>query len=262
MQGIKFQENISLAKWTTFCVGGPAKYFFVAKNTNDLIKAVAFAKEKALPYFILGGGSNLLISDKGFSGLIISMKNNQLSVDGNKIMAGAGARLSDLVRFSIENNLSGIEWAVGIPGTIGGAVKVNAHAFGSNISSLVKSIKKECNIIFSIELELKKGDKKESEKLIKEYITKRKNTQPLNCSSAGCVFKNPDGYFAGKLIDECGLKGKQIGKAMISKKHANFIINLGGASAKDILALITLAKKSVKEKFSLDLKEEIQRVGF
>lgn len=262
MRGIKFQKNISLAGRTSFRVGGPARYFFIAKNRRDLIEAVSFAKEKGLPYFILGGGSNLLVSDKGFAGLVIAMDNSRLRVDGNKIIAGAGAQLSDLVRFSVKNNLTGLEWAIGIPGTIGGAVKISARAFGSDIAGLVKNIEKEGNVIFSVELELKKGDKEKSKKLIKEYIIKRKNAQPLNYPSAGCIFKNPDGSFAGKLIEDCGLKGKQIGKAMISKKHANFIINLGGARAEDIAKLIALTKDEVKKKFNLDLEEEIQRVGF
>ncbi len=261
-QTLNIQSNILLADYTTFKIGGAAKYFFVARDRDDLVKAVSFAKEKELPFFILGGGSNLLISDEGFDGLVIAMNNNRLSVNGSKIIAEAGARLSDLVKFSIKNNLSGLEWAIGIPGTIGGATKVNAHAFGSDMSDFVKSIKKECSAIFSVELALKRGNKEESEKLIKEYIIKRKNTQPLNCPSAGCVFKNPKGYFAGKLIDDCGLKGERIGKAMISKKHANFIINRGGARAKDIAALIALVKNEVKKKFSVDLEEEIERVGF
>ncbi|MBU1289648.1 FAD-binding protein [Patescibacteria group bacterium] len=259
---MKIQENVSLAGQTSFRVGGAARYFFDARDKDDLVRAVFFAKEKGLPFFILGGGSNLLVSDEGFDGTVILANNEQRRVSKNIIKSEAGVKLSDLVRLSVENGLTGLEWAVGIPGTIGGAVKVNAHAFGSDISQLVKNIEKEDNIIFSVELELKKGDKEKSEKLIREYFIKRKETQPLNYPSAGCIFKNPPGRFAGKLIDDCGLKGERMGEAEISKKHANFIINLGGARAKDIAALIALAKTEVKKKFGLDLKEEIERVGF
>ena len=259
---IKFQSNILLANHTTFRVGGAARYFFDARGRDDLIRAVFFAKEKGLPFFILGGGSNLLVSDEGFDGLIIKIQNTKYKIQDTKIITEAGTNLGDLVVASVRKGLTGLEWAAGIPGTIGGAVKVNAHAFGSDISQLVKNIEKEDNIIFSVELELKKGDKEKSEKLIREYFIKRKETQPLNYPSAGCIFKNPPGCFAGKMIDDCGLKGERIGEAEISKKHANFIINLGGARAKDIAALIALAKTEVKKKFGLDLKEEIERVGF
>jgi len=259
---LDFQKNVSLAEYTTFKIGGLAKYFFKAKTEQDLIEAVEFAKKEKLPFFILGGGSNLLVSDNGFEGMIILMNNKKLEINHNRIIAEAGAKLSALVKASVENNLTGLEWAVGIPGTIGGAVKVNAHAFGFNISKLVIDIRKDNNIIFSIELELKKGDRGISEELIKKYTQKRKSAQPLEYSSAGCIFKNVPDYGAGRLIDQAGLKGTKIGDAMISKKHANFIINLGSAKAKDVIKLIKLVKKVVKEKYNINLKEEIQYLGF
>jgi len=190
------------------------------------------------------------------------MDNKKLEVNNNKIIAEAGVKLSDVVKTSIKNNLTGLEWAIDIPGTIGGAVKVNAHAFGSNISELVRSIKKDNNIIFSVELELKKGNRKESSKLIEEYIKKRKDNQPLEYPSAGCIFRNIPDYGAGRLIDKAGLKGVQIGQAMISDKHANFIINLGKAKSEDVVKLIKLIKQSIKEKFNINLKEEIEQLGF
>jgi len=259
---MNIQENVSLAQYTTFKIGGPAKYFFAAKNTKDLIKAVEFAQEKKLPYFILGGGSNLLVSDKGFARLVIAAENKQLTINNNKIIVDAGVNLSYLIRESIEAGLTGLEWAIGIPGTVGGAVKVNAACFGGNMSDLVKKVKKINDIILSVELVLEKGDKKESRQLIKEYFKKRKDSQPLNYPSAGCIFKNPAGQFAGKLIEECGLKGKQVGQAMVSQKHANFIINLGNAQAKDVRKLIQLIKKSVNKDFKINLEEEIEYLGF
>jgi len=258
----KIKVNVLLAEHTSFKIGGPAKYFVEVENSEEIIKAVEFAKSNHLPYFILGGGSNLLVSDNGFDGLVIKVQNTKHQILGTKIIAEAGVKLSDLVKASIENNLTGLEWAIGIPGTIGGAVKINAHAFGSNISELVGDIKKDNNIIISVELELKKGDKKESDKLIEEYIKKRKNSQPLEYPSAGCIFKNIPGYGAGRLIDKAGLKGVKIGQAMISDKHANFIINLGGAKAEDIVKLIKLVKETVKDKFKINLKEEINYLGF
>ncbi len=252
-----FKENIPLAKYTSFKIGGPARYFLVAKTTNDLIKAVGLAQAKKLPFFILGGGSNLLISDQGFNGLVIRAQNSKIKVQNSRIIAEAGVALSKLIKISVDSGLTGLEWAVGIPGTIGGAVKVKASAFGQNISEVVKEIKTFDKIILAVELVLRKGNKKKSQQLIKEYLRKRKDSQPLDSFSAGCIFKNPVGQFAGQLIEQSGLKGKKIGQAMISKKHANFIINLGQAQAEDVIKLIQLIKKSVKEKFNLVLEEEI-----
>jgi len=262
MHNIKIKENISLAQYTTFKIGGPARYFFVAKTTDDLVKAVKFAESKNLPFFILGGGSNLLVSDKGFAGLVIAAENKQLTINNNKIIAEAGVNLSHLVRESSQAGLTGLEWAINIPGTIGGAVKCQASAFGQSISKIVKEIKKLDKIILSVELVLKKGDKKKSQQLIKEYFKKRKDSQPLDYPSAGCIFKNPAGQFAGQLIEECGLKGKQVGQAMVSQKHANFIINLGNAQARDVRKLIQLIKKSVNKDFKINLEEEIEYLGF
>ncbi len=262
MHNIKIQKNIPLAQYTTFKIGGPAEYFFVAKTTQDLIKAVEFAQEKKLPFFILGGGSNLLVSDEGFTGLVIKIQNSKFKIKNFRIIAEAGIKLSDLVKFSSQAGLTGLEWAIGIPGTIGGAVKCRTGAFGQSISKIVKEIKKKDKIILSVELVLKREDKKKSQQLIKEYLKKRKETQPLDYPSAGCVFKNPANQFAGQLIEKCGLKGKQIGRAMISPKHANFIINLGQAQAEDVLKLIQLIKKSVNKNFKINLEEEIQFLGF
>ena len=209
------------------------------------------------------------------------MNSEQRTVSSNKIYAEAGVKLSDLVRVSIENNLTGLEWAAGIPGTVGGAVAVNASAFGEEMKNLVSDIKRYKKIILSVELKLKKNAQKN---LIKKYFTYRRQTQPLDYPSAGCIFKNPSQLGnkmgaapfsrglpplsplpAGYLIDQCGLKEKKIGQAMISEKHANFIVNCGplrrgasGAKAKDVIKLIQLIKKTVQKKFNLDLEEEIE----
>lgn len=266
---MKIQENISLASYTTFKIGGSVRYFLTVQNVAE---AIDFAQEKKLPYFILGGGSNLLISDKGFNGIAIKLENKEIKLDNN-VIVDAGAKLSDLVDFTIKNNLTGLEWAAGIPGTVGGAIRGNAGAFGHDISEVVKEVKtfhKETDyqfkyrdsifkhnsdIILSAVLKLKKGVNRE---LINEYLREREKhpSEP----SAGCIFQNPKPLSAGKLIEDCGLKGKKIGDAAISKKQANFIINLGNARAKDVLELIRLAQKEVKKKFNIELREEIQLV--
>jgi len=261
LPGLK--KNIFLKNYTTFRIGGRAKYFFVARKKEDLIKAILVAKKFKLPFFILGSGSNLLISDKGYEGLVIK----------------TGTPLSLYV-------FKGLEWAAGIPGTIEGAVYGNAGAFGKSMKDAVKSVEvfdtktgkieifknKDCKfgyrssifkkkknlIILSVKIKTKKSDPQK----IKQYLDYRKKTQPLNLPSAGSVFKNPKGVFAAELIEKCSLKGKKIGNVKISEKHANFIINLGKAKAKDIRKLIDLIKKRVKKKFKTKLEEEIQYLGF
>jgi len=255
---MEFQKNVSLKKYTTFRIGGKAKYFFVAKTKDNLIEAIKTAKKKKLPFFILGDGSNLLVSDKGYKGLVIKF----------------GQPLSLYV-------FQGLEWATGIPGTVQGAVFGNAGAFGRSMKDVVKEVKvfdtktekiknfknKDCQfsyknsifrkkknlIILSVEIKTKKSNPKK----IKEYFNYKKETQPLNFHSAGSIFRNPEGFFAGELIDKCGLKGKRVGNVKISEKHANFIVNLGNGKAKDVIKLIKLIKNKVKKKFGVVLEEEI-----
>jgi UDP-N-acetylmuramate dehydrogenase len=309
LPGVK--ENVLLKNYTTFRIGGRAKYFFTAKKKEDLIEAIKLAKKLKLPFFILGGGSNLLVSDKGYQGLVIQIKNQKLKIKNQNqkskiIEAEAGTLLSQLVNTALKNNLTGLEWAMGIPGTIGGAIWANAGAFGDSMADLVKSVEvfeitklrirnyklEDCKfgyrdsifrhnknlIILSARLQLKKGQKKEIQKEIKEYLKYRKKKQPLNLPSAGSIFKNPQGILGGKLtkedefpflpftaaqlIEKCGLKGKRIGNVRISEKHANFIVNLGKGKAKEVRKLINLIKKRVKKKFGIDLEEEIQYLGF
>jgi len=260
LPGVK--KNILLKNYTTFRIGGRAKYFFIAKTKEKIIKAVKWAKENNLSFFILGEGSNLLVSDKGYKGLVIK----------------TGTPLSLYVS-------KGLEWAVGIPGTIEGAVYGNAGAFGKSMKNVVKSIEvfdtktekieifknKDCQfgyrdsifkkkknlIILSVKIKSGKSDWKK----IKEYLDYRKQRHP-KLPSAGSVFKNIGQTPAAILIDRAGLTGKKVGDAQISKKHSNFIVNLGNAKAKDVLKLIDLVKKRVKERFKIKLEEEIQYLGF
>lgn len=279
-------NGVSLEKFTTFKIGGKVKYFFVAKNKQSLIKAVLWAEEASLPFFILGGGSNLLVADRGFRGLVIKNENNKHETNGKKISAEAGVPLSSLLKEATKNNLAGLEWSAGIPGTVGGALFGNAGAFGKSMKDSVQGVKifdvksrkikilkkKDCGfsyresifkknkdlVIISAAFSFKKGKSETINKKIKEYLDYRKEHQPLNFPSAGSVFKNSKNLSAGDLIEKCGLMGKKIGNAEISQKHANFIVNLGKATSKDVMGLVNLAKKSVKNKFGVALEEEIQ----
>lgn len=307
---MKLEENVSLTEYTTYKIGGKARYFCDAKNIEDLIFALAFAKEKKLPVFILAGGSNVLFSDYGFKGLVIRMRNKDMRMKGSEIYAEAGVSLNDLVSESINHSLTGFEWATGIPGTLGGAIFGNAQAFGDRISENIKSVEvldiktfkikrlsnKECGfktknsifklkgnlVIISAVLKLKKGNIDEIKETVREYLEYRRNRHPLKYPSCGSVFINPEvkikdkkllerfpdliefnkkGFIhSGYLIEMSGLKGKKCGHAQISEQHANFIVNLGGAKAKDILCLINKSKKAVYRKFGIKLEEEIRIV--
>ena len=286
------QKNIPLKKYTTFRIGGPAQYFFKAKKKEDLIKAVETAERFNLPFFILGGGSNLLISDKGFKGLVIKNEAQRFEIEKQRIIGESGAALDKVVAEAIKAGLAGLEKGSGIPGTLGGAVYGNAGwpkgdwEFGNLVkavellmpdrkikkvgknwlsfqyrNSRLKKTKGKKPIVLEVVLELKKGRVKDLEKKRLEILKIRSEKIPPGLS-AGSIFKNPSEKPAGFLIEECGLKGKKIGKAQFSQKHANFIMNLKGAKAIDVLKLINLAKKKVRSKFGIILEEEIRCLGF
>ncbi|MFH1713928.1 MAG: UDP-N-acetylmuramate dehydrogenase [Patescibacteria group bacterium] len=288
-----FKKNIALSDYTTFKIGGPAKYFYTAKNQEEFLKAISLAKELKLPFFVLGGGSNILVSDSGFNGIVIRNQCSNFNIKDNRILVEAGVRLETLVSISMENQLAGLEWGAGIPGTVGGAIRGNAGAFGEAIGDIVQEVeifnlkteakeklsKSDCQffykesifkkdnnlIILSAQMEFLKNNPEEAEinkqKMI-NYSINRQKTQPLKFPSAGCVFKNPPDVSAGHLIDQCGLRGKTINNVQISEKHANFFINLGQGRAADVRELIEIAKKTVKDKLNIQLEEEIQYLGF
>jgi UDP-N-acetylmuramate dehydrogenase len=284
-----WEKDIELAQYTTFKIGGKADYFYRAKSIDGLVESIKSAKKENLPFFILGNGSNTLISDSGFRGLVIKMEYNFIEKPTeNEIIAGAGTLLSTLLFESIKYDLTSLEWAIGIPGTIGGAICGNAGAYGQSISNLIKSVEildtenlkienkdaefcefkyresifKNNNryIILSAVFEFQKGNKEEIDKTIKAYILQRQEKNPLG-PSAGCVFKNiqkgEEKISVGQLIEKCGLKGKILGGAQISDKHANFIVNINNAKCTDVLGLIDLAKKAVKSEQGFEIKEEI-----
>jgi len=310
----KIQKNIPLAQFTTFRIGGPAKFFIEIEEKEDLLEAVKWAKENKEEIFILGGGSNILINDKGVDGLVLRIVNDGITVHGDRIECGAGAVLARAVRLAVGENLSGLEWAAGIPrATIGGAARGNAGAFGFSMSEIAETIEvfnikkqkfelfsnKDCRFIYrgsifkednnylvwKIILKLQKGDKRQIEKDVAKFLEFRQGKQP-KLPSAGSVFKNlsfkdlqennsnladlaiksgavkDDRIGAGWIIELAGLKGKKIGGAKVSLEHANFIVNTSRATAEDIIMLISYIKQQVRDRFKVQLQEEVQYLGF
>ena len=286
----KIEKDISLSTLTTYKTGGIAKLVVYPNNINNLKQLLKLIHKHNIKYFILGKGSNTLFSDKEFNGVIIKLdKLNNFKIKQTEIYVESGMILSKLVQASVKNELTGLEFAIGIPGTIGGAIYMNAGAYGNNMSNIVKSVivlnekfqikeipleKLKFDYRYSIfqanknlicvaaNIKLEHGNHDEIASKIKENLLKRKNSQPLEYPSAGSVFRNPEGNYAGKIIEELGLKGKNIGGAEISTKHANFIINKNNASSSDILNLIKLVQKEVKDKYKIDLKLEQQLVNW
>jgi UDP-N-acetylmuramate dehydrogenase len=287
LMSLEIKENEILANHSTFKIGGPARYFTIVKSKEEILEALNFAKEKNLRYFVIGGGSNILFNDNSFDGLVIRNQILGLEIKGSKIIVGSGFFLAQLLNFCVQNNLTGLEWAIGIPGTIGGAIADNTGAFGHSISESILSVsvldkngevkkydKEKCGffyreskfknnppaggnkeIILEAEFEFKQGKNIKEE--IKKNIEHRKNRIPT-LPSIGCIFKNDkkNSLVAGALIDQCGLRGKTVGRAQISEIQANIIVNLGGATSKDVLQLINICKQKVKEKFNIELEEE------
>ena len=286
----KIEKDISLSTLTTYKTGGIAKLVVYPNNINNLKQMLKLIHKYNIKYFTLGKGSNTLFSDKEFNGVIIKLdKLNNFKIKQTEIYVESGMILSKLVQASVKNELTGLEFAIGIPGTIGGAIYMNAGAYGNNMSNIVKSVivlnekfqikeipleKLKFDYRYSIfqdnknlicvaaNIKLEHGNHDEIASKIKENLLKRKNSQPLEYPSAGSVFRNPEGNYAGKIIEELGLKGKNIGGAEISTKHANFIINKNNASSSDILNLIKLVQKEVKDKYKIDLKLEQQLVNW
>ena len=281
--------NESLKKHTTYGIGGPADLMIFPKSKQDLIKVIEIINKNKIQLTILGSGSNVLVSDNGIRGAVISLKNSlkQIEVDDNILFAECGTMLGKIVKHAVKNNLIGLENLNGVPGTLGGALIMNAGAWGGEISEnlihvevinskseIQKIQKKDLNfsyrqssfnkddILLSAKFNLKKADKDIIKENFIEAQSGRKKSQPLNKRSAGSLFKNPKNNSAGKLLDDAGLKGFSIGGAKISEKHANFFINDGDASSRDMLMLIKKAHKEVKDKFNVNLSLEVKLLGF
>lgn len=286
--GARLRQGEMLARHTSARIGGPAEWFVVAETPDDLRAAARIAWGEGLPLFILGGGSNILVADAGLRGLVVSNRARRVSIEGTRVQAESGANLSTLARRCIERGLAGLEWAVGVPGTVGGAVVGNAGAHGGDVAANLESARilqadgierdwKNAELAFDYRTSaIKRGTLKsvildatftltnEPVEAIQAradaYNTRRKATQPPG-ASMGSMFKNPPGDYAGRLIDEAGLKGRRIGKAQISPVHANFFVNLGEARADDVRALIEEAREAVQVRFGVRLELEIELVG-
>ena len=283
---IKIDEKLS--SYVNFKVGGPADILLIPKSKEQVIKSVEVCKENKIPFYLIGNGSNILVRDGGFRGVVISLKEvNTIIVDGDKIEAECGAMLKAVSDKAMENSLTGFEFACGIPGTIGGAVFMNAGAYDGEIAHVIESaeiIDEECNIVrlsnkdldfgyrssivmkkgytvLSAVFKLEKGEVKTIKELVDDLTNKRESKQPLEYPSAGSTFKRPTGYFAGKLIQDAGLKGYSIGGAAVSEKHSGFVINKGNATAKDITDLIKYIQDEVKRQFGVELHPEVRIIG-
>lgn len=281
--------NEPMKKHTSFRVGGPAKFFLVVHSEEILAQILLAVNERNLPYFVLGNGSNLLVSDQGYEGVMIYLGEEftGIKVKENKIEAGAAAFLGKVARKALENELTGLEFAAGIPGSLGGGIVMNAGAYGGELSQVVTQVramnrmgkvvtleknellmgyrtsifKMQPFVILSVVMELQKGDKEEIAGKMNEYTKARIEKQPLEYPSAGSTFKRPEGHFAGKLIMDAGLRGFSVGDAQISEKHCGFVINKGNATATEIRTLMKEVTGIVKEKFGVELESEVILLG-
>lgn len=296
--------NEPMAKHTTFKIGGPADYFLSIEETDKIVEALLFLDGEGVPYFVLGGGSNMLVRDEGFRGVVVEMKNRKSEVVGDQVLAEAGGTTVEIARKSIQAALTGFEWGVGVPGTIGGAVRGNAGAMGSEMKEVVHKVevykdgevqeftheesqfhyrhslfKDEGGIVLRVWLKLQPVAAEVAAQGMKkalEYLQYRNKTQPQGFASTGCIFKNfeignsqlnfevPEEFLkkgkisAGWLVDQAGMKGTQVGQAKVNETHGNFVVNLGGATAADVLTLIDQIKERVYDKFAIDIEPEIQ----
>lgn len=282
---IKFMKSEPMKNHTTFKIGGPAKYIFMPDGAEDIKKVVDYCKYNNEKYIIIGNGSNVLFMDEGYDGVIIQIYSNMnnISVQDNCIYAQAGALLSKIASCAKDNSLTGMEFAAGIPGTLGGAVAMNAGAYGGEMKDIIDyvdilekngdivryscdkmnfgyrhSIVDNDKIVVGASIRLKYGDKTAIADKMNELKDARVSKQPLEYPSAGSTFKRPEGYFAGKLIQDAGLKGYKVGGAMVSDKHSGFVINYNNATAGDVLTLIDDVKKKVYDMFGVELEPEVK----
>lgn len=284
---VKFDEPMRLH--TTFKIGGPADAFVEVQNAEEIISLIKYCKQNSIPYMIMGNGSNMLVSDKGIRGVVIQVGKamNNITIDGEAVTAQAGVLMSTLANAILKAELSGFETLSGIPGTLGGGIYMNAGAYGGELKDVIDTVtyidesgkvitkpNEELDlsyrhsmfetgkyVILSAELKLKKGSYDEIKAAMQEYNKRRSDKQPLSMPSAGSTFKRPEGYFAGKLIQDSGLVGYSVGGAQVSEKHAGFVVNKGGATAADVLALIKHIQDTVKEKFGVCLEPEVRLIG-
>lgn len=285
------KENEPMSKHTTFRIGGPARFYLEVKSIVELKEAIEMARQKSLPWFVLGGGSNIMCSDKGYDGVVIQMANRDLIIDGDRLVAGAGAISVAVSRAAEAAGLSGLEWMISLPGTVGGAVRGNAGCFGSETKDVLESVrvlrdgvvielqnadcafayresifKRNQDVIIDATFKLAPEEKEQIKAKMTEVLGKRKTTQPIAAGTAGCAFKNPlvNGTLTscGKIVEELGLKGMKIGGISISDVHGNFLINDGTATADQVVQLIALVKTRARNEMGVQLQEEIHYLGF
>lgn len=283
------QQDEMMSRHTTFRIGGPADFFVVPEDMDTLKRVAEFCREEQIPFYILGNGSNLLVGDRGYRGVIIQIyKNlNEIQVEGTRVRAQAGAMLSVIAKRALAHSLTGFEFASGIPGTLGGAVVMNAGAYGGEMKDILKeavvltpegeiltipgeemrfgyrtSIVAEKNyIVLEAVLQLRTGEQEAIRQQMEELKEKRTTKQPLELPSAGSTFKRPAGYFAGKLIMDAGLRGFTVGGAQISEKHCGFVVNKGGATAADVRELMRRVNERVQQQFGVSLEPEVKMLG-
>ena len=280
--------NEPMMKHTSFRAGGAAEWFAIPENVEELKAVLAACRKADTPWYVIGNGSNLLVSDKGFPGVIISTgKFDRLEVNGTEITVGAGVMLSRMANTAYKAGLTGLEFAAGIPGTVGGACVMNAGAYGSEMKNVLKTvtvltaegnvetlpaeelelgyrtsvIPKRGYLVLEAVVSLSEGNMDEIKAVMDDLAFRRKDKQPLEFPSAGSTFKRPEGYFAGKLIEDCGLKGFSVGGAQVSEKHAGFVINKGGATAADIYRLCKEVEQKVRAEFGISLEMEVKLLG-
>lgn len=283
-------EREPMSKHTSFRIGGPADLFVQPANEEELWNALHLARQEKVPFFIVGNGSNLLVSDEGFRGMILHTGGmlKDISVEGDVIYAQAGALLSTVAKTALEHGLAGMEFAAGIPGTLGGAVCMNAGAYGGEMKDILLDAEvltqegerlvlpvEELNlsyrhsvifeknyVVLAAHIRLSRGDTAEIKNRMNELAGARRDKQPLEYPSAGSTFKRPEGYFAGKLIQDAGLKGYTVGGAQVSEKHSGFVINRGGATAEEVRFLIRQVQQKVRSQFGVELEPEVRMLGF
>ncbi|WBW50427.1 UDP-N-acetylmuramate dehydrogenase [Peptoniphilus equinus] len=284
-----FYKEEPLSGYTTFKIGGPAEYLLIPQNETALIEALDQAKAYGVAVTILGNGSNVLVDDTGVKGLVIVLKNtlNVLTVRGETLYAGAGATMQEAALAAYRAGLSGLEFAHGIPGTVGGGVIMNAGAYGGELTDVVASVRlldktnqplvvdhdamafryrgsramDEGLIVTGCTFKLHPADKAGIRSTMDELMDRRRAKQPLELPSSGSTFKRPPGHFAGKLITDCGLKGLRYGGAMISDKHAGFVVNVDSATAEDVKQLIATVQKVIKEEYNVSIEREVKYIG-
>ncbi|MBR3173208.1 MAG: UDP-N-acetylmuramate dehydrogenase [Eubacterium sp.] len=282
-------ENENMASHTTFKCGGNASLYIAPNSTDELVKVLEVLRNENYPYMVIGNGSNLLVKDEGYDGAIVEVdkKISEIDVRGEEIIVEAGAKLSKVATIAMENDLAGFEFAHGIPGNMGGAVVMNAGAYGGEMKDVLKWVKvvdqngeiktleneelelgyrtsrvmKEKMIVLEACIKLDLGVMGDIAEVMALLMSKRKASQPLEYPSAGSTFKRPEGYFAGKLVQDAGMKGYRVGDAMVSDKHSGFVINCGNATATEVIQVIKDVQAKVKEDFGVDLEPEVRIIG-